>query len=168
MNEHTREDAKTQESTPENRDTGIRDKWQDAYSRGADYLRAGVQLMDVPPEALLKMATRIGNSNMLELLSSSWQDNPETVSEFPDPSLPDPSAPDPSAPDTNKEANRITTSPLFMVETPLSLGMGTAQKPFPVNRLRIRAETDTRLQMQEIAGVSQTNLEGVANGASSD
>ena len=161
MNEHTREDAKTQEAPSEQRGVEMRETEKAAFSRSVEFLKAGARINDLPPEALLRIAARIGNSNLLELLSASSRNSFEAVG----------TVPDPSAPRTNEEPNQVATTPLYLTEPLLSADMGITTRPFPISSLRNRAEGDTG-RMAQVFGAgehqSAAMQEGMANGAISD
>ena len=54
-------------------------------AKGTDYLRAGVPLQELPPAVFLELASRIGNSAMLDILASNSKERTraETVSGVP-------------------------------------------------------------------------------------
>ena len=128
MDEHARGETKPQATEPERRGPEVRDTKRDALSRSVSLLNAGIRLMDIPAEELLGLASRIGNSNLLELLT------PRSGIGAAGP------IPEPSASDVHKAPNRITAGPIELTAPFEATGSGTMLRSFPVNRLVSRAD----------------------------
>ena len=153
MSENSRDAAKTQESIPEYRSADFQKPEQSTVSSAFDYLKAGVRLQDMPPEELLRIASRIGNSSFLELLSSSSQINQReiaTTDRIPEPSMPDTNQD--TIQDTSQKSNRISAIPMHMAQLPMSKDTATATSPFPIARLNSWAENSIAQTMPILDG----------------
>ncbi|MDR0491502.1 MAG: hypothetical protein LBH28_09705 [Oscillospiraceae bacterium] len=128
MNEHTRDEAKTQEPKPVDRAAEPAKHRSAVLSKGVSLLRAGVQLRDIPPSELLEIASRIGNSNFLDLLST--HSSIEAAGDVP--GL--------SAVNKQKASNQIKAGSIQLAEPSLSAGSGVALKPFNIGNLMDSSE----------------------------
>ena len=157
MNEHSRDETRSQEPETQRRDTKTKGKKHAAPSRAADYIRAGAKYGDIPHDELLDIASRIGNSNFLELIST--QSGIDSAGQLPEP----------TASIGHKAPYRIKTSPPQLT-APLSPTPPLAPlKPFPASRLTDRAESGSDsypLSLPDGSGHSAagTAVEGAANG----
>ena len=148
MNERVRDETRTQEPEAERHSTQARKPGRPAFARGAELLKAGIRLRDIPPKDLLEISSRIGNSNFLELLDQqSGIDAAGPV-------------PSPLAPGSHREPTRIRASPVQTVEPMIPAVSPVSMEPFPVSCLRERG----------VYGADSTPLimEGAAGGAISD
>ena len=158
MNEHSRDETKSQESETQRRDTEKQGKKQAVSSRATDYIRAGVKLGDIPQEELLDMASRLGNSNFLELISP--QSRIDSAGRIPEP----------TASNEHKAPNRIKTSPPQLTVPLSSTPRQSPLKPFPASRFIDRAESGAGRYQLSLPGESGhstpgSTMEGAANGS---
>ena len=154
MNEHSRDETKSQEPEAQRRDKETHVKKKAASSRAADYIRAGVKYSDIPHDELLDMAARIGNSNFLELVSP--QSGIDTAGQIPEP----------AELNEHEAQYRIKTNPPRLTAPLSSIIQRSPLKPFPVNRLIDRADSYP-LSLTGESGHSAPGavMEGAANGS---
>ena len=150
MNEHSRDDAKTQESESIlHHSVKSQSRSFAALPRYTDYLKAGVPPGLMPQRELIDMASRLGNSNFLELITKKSSIDAVSV-------------PIPLETIRNTASNRITTGPISLTEPLRSFSPEKPNRAFSVESLRDRSE---------YAGSQASPLqvpEGRSNGTISD
>ena len=147
MIEHSRDEARSQESEPGIPSLKVQNRDFATLPKCTDYLKAGVPPEYIPPEELIDMASRIGNSSFLELIATKS-------------SIDEAAVPKPSEHKGHGASNRITADPVVLTETPRRFSPEKPLRAFPVEKMLERSGNAN--------GNSLPLPEGLTNGAISD